>query len=62
LFLKVCQLYGISNDLNPDIDVFSLFSCSSADPNSDEFKAVVKHLLLYKNNFKLILENFIESN
>src|SRR5215213_3975015 len=40
-FPKVCQLYGISNDPNPDIDVFPPFSCGSTDLNSDEFKAVI---------------------
>ncbi|GBC13590.2 hypothetical protein GLOIN_2v1580557 [Rhizophagus irregularis DAOM 181602=DAOM 197198] len=44
-FPKVCQLYGISNDPNPDIDVFPPFSCGSADLNSDESKAVIKHLM-----------------
>jgi hypothetical protein len=44
-FPKVCQLYGISNDPNPDIDVFSPFSCSSANLNSDKSKVVIKHLM-----------------
>ncbi|GES86143.1 hypothetical protein GLOIN_2v1658885 [Rhizophagus clarus] len=44
-FPKVCQLYGISNDPNPDIDVFPPFSCGSADLNSDKSKAVIKHLM-----------------
>ena len=34
-FPKVCQLYDISSDSNPDIDVFPPFSCGSADLNSD---------------------------
>jgi hypothetical protein len=29
-FSKVCELYGLSNDPNPDIDVFPPFSCGSA--------------------------------
>jgi hypothetical protein len=44
-FPKVCELYGISSDPNPNIDVFPLFSCGSADLNSDESKAVIKHLM-----------------
>src|SRR5256884_9069059 len=44
-FPKVCQLYGISNDPNPDIDVFPPFSCGSADLNNDKSKTVIKHLM-----------------
>ncbi|GBB92721.1 hypothetical protein RclHR1_20480003 [Rhizophagus clarus] len=44
-FPKVCQLYGISNDPNPDIDVFPPFSCGSADLNSGNSKVVIKHLM-----------------
>src|SRR6185369_6543468 len=44
-FPKVCQLYGISSDPNPDIDVFPPFLCGSADLNSDNSKAVIKHLM-----------------
>jgi len=44
----VCKLYGISgisNDTNPDIDVFPPFSCGFADLDSDKSKAVIKHLM-----------------
>ena len=44
-FPKVCELYGLSNDLNPDIDVFPLFSCGSANLNNDKSKAVIEHLM-----------------
>ena len=37
--------YGLSNDPNLDIDVFTPFSCGYADLNSDESKAVIKHLM-----------------
>jgi hypothetical protein len=48
-FPKVCQLYGISSDPNPDIDVFPVFSCGSAATSPkplDLTKAVVKHLMI----------------
>jgi hypothetical protein len=44
-FPKMCQLYGISNDPNPDIDVYPVFSCGSANLNNEESKAVIKHLM-----------------
>jgi hypothetical protein len=44
-FPKVCQLYGIRNDPNPDTDVFPPFSCGSADLNNDKSKTVIKHLM-----------------
>jgi len=48
-FPKVCELYGLSDDPNPDIDVYSVFSCGSADLNSEKSKAVVKHLMAELN-------------
>ncbi|GBB85903.1 hypothetical protein RclHR1_12340007 [Rhizophagus clarus] len=54
-FPKVCQLYGISNDPNPDIDVFPPFSCGSADLNSDKSKAVIKHLMAEIKLVKMLL-------
>ncbi|CAI2190790.1 10445_t:CDS:2, partial [Funneliformis geosporum] len=36
---------NLNNDPNPDIDVFSPFSCGSADINSDKSKAMIKHLM-----------------
>ncbi|EXX70886.1 hypothetical protein RirG_083340 [Rhizophagus irregularis DAOM 197198w] len=44
-FPKVCELYGLSDDPNPSIDVYPVFSCGSADLSSEQSKAVVKHLL-----------------
>src|ERR1043165_1870945 len=44
-FAKVCQLYGISDDPNPDIDVYPVFSCGSANLINEESKAVIKHLM-----------------
>src|SRR5437763_3261337 len=44
-FPKVCQLYGISSDPNPDIDVFPPFSYGSANLNNDKSNAVIKHLM-----------------
>src|SRR5579859_2056435 len=48
-FPKVCELYGLSDDPNPDIDVFPVFLCGSADLDNDKSKAVVKHLMAELN-------------
>src|SRR6266542_3351431 len=48
-FPKVCELYELSDDPNPDIDVYSVFSCGSADLSSDKSKAMVKHLMAELN-------------
>ncbi|PKK58377.1 hypothetical protein RhiirC2_857808 [Rhizophagus irregularis] len=44
-FPKVCELYGLSDDPNPSIDVYPVFHCGSVDLRSEESKAVVKHLM-----------------
>ena len=44
-FPKVCELYGLSDDPNPSIDVYPIFPCGSADLNNEKSQAVVKHLL-----------------
>jgi len=41
----VCELYELSDDPNPDIDVYPVFSCGSASLNDEKSKAVVKHLM-----------------
>ncbi|RGB36231.1 hypothetical protein C1646_758340 [Rhizophagus diaphanus] len=48
-FPKVCELYGLSDDSNPSIDVYSAFSCGSADLSSEKSKAVVTHLMAELN-------------
>ncbi|PKK69749.1 hypothetical protein RhiirC2_489149 [Rhizophagus irregularis] len=42
---KVCELYGLSDDPNPSIDLYPIFPCGSADLNNEKSQAVVKHLL-----------------
>ncbi len=58
-FPKVCELYGLSEDPNPDIDVYSVFQCGSADLSSEESKSAIKHLIaeldLRKKTTPLIL-------
>ncbi|PKC60886.1 hypothetical protein RhiirA1_444701 [Rhizophagus irregularis] len=44
-FPKVCELYGLSDEPNPSIDVYPVFSCGSADLSSEQPKAVGKHLM-----------------
>ncbi|PKK68467.1 hypothetical protein RhiirC2_750151 [Rhizophagus irregularis] len=41
-FPKVCELYGLSDDSNPNTP----FSCGYADLSSEKSKAVVKHLMV----------------
>jgi len=36
IFLKVCKLYSLNDNLNPNTDVYQLFSCVFADLSSDE--------------------------
>jgi len=43
---KVCELYRLSSDPNPDIDVFPLFLCGSTVLNNENSKAIVKHLMV----------------
>ncbi|GET65152.1 hypothetical protein GLOIN_2v1883277 [Rhizophagus irregularis DAOM 181602=DAOM 197198] len=31
IFLKMCELYGLSDNPNPSIDVYSVFSCGCAN-------------------------------
>ena len=38
----MCELYGLSDDPNPSIDVYPVFHCGCVDLGS---KAVVKHLM-----------------
>jgi len=48
-FPKVCELYGLSDDPSPSIDVYPVFSCGSTDLSSEKSKAVVKHLMAELN-------------
>ena len=44
-FPKVCELYGLSYDPNPGINVYPIFRCGSADLNNEKSKAMIKHLM-----------------
>ncbi|CAG8707402.1 3681_t:CDS:1 [Funneliformis caledonium] len=44
-FLKVCELYELSDNPNSDIDVYHRFHCGSADLDNEKSKAVLKHLM-----------------
>ena len=48
----MCELYGLSDDSNPSIDVYPDFSCGSANLSSEESKAVIKHLMAELNLHK----------
>ena len=56
-FPKVCELYGISSDPNPSIDVYPVFSCGSADLSSEKSKAVVKHLMASQKDHPIDMAN-----
>jgi hypothetical protein len=43
-FPKACQLYGLSDDLNPSIDVYPIFSCGCVN-KKDEYKEALHKLL-----------------
>src|SRR4051794_25368760 len=45
IFSKVCELYDLSEDPNPNIDVYSHFECGSADLNDEKSKFTIKHLM-----------------
>ncbi|RIA96390.1 hypothetical protein C1645_815407 [Glomus cerebriforme] len=53
-FPKVCELYELSDDPNPDIDVYSVFSCDSADLTSG--------VSLYGKNFKIVPEKLVKGH
>src|SRR6266542_6153969 len=44
-FPKVCELYELSDDPNPSIDVYPVFHCVSANLSSEKSEAVIKHLM-----------------
>ncbi|CAB4416226.1 unnamed protein product [Rhizophagus irregularis] len=44
-FPKVCELYELSDDPNPSIDVYPVFHCGSANLSSEKSEAVIKHLM-----------------
>ncbi|PKK73657.1 hypothetical protein RhiirC2_740340 [Rhizophagus irregularis] len=43
-FPKVCELYGLSDDPNPSIDVYPVFSCGSANTENEKYKEALRKL------------------
>ncbi|PKK62909.1 hypothetical protein RhiirC2_789674 [Rhizophagus irregularis] len=43
-FPKVCQLYRLSNDLNPSIDVYPIFKCDCVDTKNEKYGEVLQKL------------------
>ncbi|PKC00698.1 hypothetical protein RhiirA5_505039 [Rhizophagus irregularis] len=43
-FPKVCELYGLSDDPNPSIDVYPVFSCGSANTKNEKYKEALRKL------------------
>src|SRR5438105_15369033 len=49
-FLKVCQLYNLSEDLNPDVSAFLTFSCGCSDTKSEKFQTILDKLVKLKKH------------
>ena len=47
-FPKVCQLYNLSEDPNPDVSVFPTFSCGCSDTKSEKFQTALDKLVELK--------------
>src|SRR5438128_1897988 len=45
-FLKVCQLYNLSKDPNPDVSVFSTFFCGCSDRKNEKFQTFLDKLMV----------------
>ncbi|GBB93359.1 hypothetical protein RclHR1_21560002 [Rhizophagus clarus] len=43
-FPKVCELYGLSDDLNPSTDVYPIFHCGCVDTKNEKYKAALRKL------------------
>ncbi|GET55408.1 hypothetical protein GLOIN_2v1883277 [Rhizophagus irregularis DAOM 181602=DAOM 197198] len=50
-FPKVCELYGLSDDPNPSIDVYPVFQCGCANTKEKKYKEALRKLLM---NWKLV--------
>src|SRR6266542_4764446 len=44
-FLKVCELYGLSDDPSPSIDVYPVFSCGCVKFKDEKSRTVIKDLM-----------------
>ena len=45
-FPKVCQLYNLSEDPNPDVSVFPTFFCGCSDTKNEKFQTALDKLML----------------
>ena len=43
-FPKVCEFYGLSDDPNPSIEVYSVFQCGCVDMKNDKYKEALRKL------------------
>ncbi|CAG8740583.1 3572_t:CDS:2, partial [Funneliformis caledonium] len=43
-FPKVCELYGLSDNSNPSIDVYPVFDCGSASTKEEKYKEALRKL------------------
>jgi hypothetical protein len=44
-FPKVCELYGLSDDPSPSIDVYQVFDCGSVDTKDSKYEEALRKLL-----------------
>jgi hypothetical protein len=44
-FPKVCELYGLSDDPNPSIDVYPSFTCGCVDTKNEKYQEALRKLL-----------------
>jgi hypothetical protein len=43
-FSKVCQLYGLSDDPNPSIDVYPVFKCGCVETKNEKYREALRKL------------------
>ncbi|GBB88951.1 hypothetical protein RclHR1_15570011 [Rhizophagus clarus] len=44
IFLKVCQLYGLSDDVNPNIDVYPIFKYGCVNTKNEKYREALRKL------------------
>jgi hypothetical protein len=48
-FPKVCKLYKLSEDSDPTLSVFPLFTCGCVELNDEKSQVIIKHLITELN-------------
>jgi hypothetical protein len=55
-FLKVCELYGLSDDPNPSIDVYPVFR---EDVSTQKMRNTKKRCVNFLTNWRLVLQRLL---